>query len=90
MRGILSQIKLWPAWAKVVAGVVALLIVASGAGAALAPRMGLGRAAKSAARPAATPTLQPSQVPISSPSASPVPLVSTLTCKTACLQRAAG
>ena len=81
MRGILSHIKLWPAWAKVVAAAVAVLVVASGAGAALAPRMGLGRAAKSAARSAVSPTPRQSQVPTSSPSGSPLPLVSTLACK---------
>src|SRR5215472_495186 len=79
MRGLLSQIKSWPAWAKVVAIVVAVLIVAAGAGAAVAPRMGLGRTAESAAKRRATP--EPSTLPRSSPSASQVPLASTLSCK---------
>ena len=79
MRGLLSQIKSWPAWAKVVAIVVAVLIVAGGASAAVAPRLGLGRTAKSAAKRPATP--EPSALPASSPSASQVPLASTLSCK---------
>src|SRR5262249_49071954 len=81
MRGLLSQIKSWPAWAKVVAVVVAVLVVAGGAGAALAPRMGLGRPASSAAKHATTPTPALSPVPASSPSGSPVPLASTLSCR---------
>src|SRR5262244_128644 len=81
MRGLLGQIRSWPAWAKVVAIVVAVLIVAGGAGAAVAPRMGLGRTAKSAAKHPATPTPEPSALPLSSPSASQVPLASTLSCK---------
>src|SRR5215472_13414457 len=78
MRGLLSQIKSWPTWTKAVAIVVAVLVVAGGAGAAVAPRMGLGRTAKSAAK---RPTPEPSGLPLSSPSASPVPLASTLSCK---------
>src|SRR5215831_6454768 len=79
MRGLLSQVKSWPTWTKVVAIVVAVLVVAGGVGAAVAPRMGLGRAAKSAAKRPATP--EPSALPLSSPSASQVPLASTLSCK---------
>src|SRR5215467_3306153 len=78
MRGLLNQVRGLPAWTKVVAIVVALLVV--GVGAALAPRMGLARTARSA-KPAPTPTPQPSGLPSSSPSASPVPLASTLSCK---------
>ena len=81
MRGLLGQIKLWPAWAKVVAVVAAVVVVAGGAGVAMAPRMGLGRTARSAARPSVSPSAQVSAVPTSSPSSSPVPLVSTLACK---------
>jgi len=83
MRGLLNQIKGWPEWTKVVAIVVALLVVAGGAGAAIAPRLGLGRAANSAAKRAATATPSPEASPVTapSPSASPVPLASTLSCK---------
>ena len=61
--------------------IAAVLVVASGAGVALAPRMGLGRASRSAARQAVSPAPHPSAVPTSSLSASPVPLVSALACK---------
>ncbi len=77
---MLNQIKRMPAWAKVVAIVTAVLVVAGGVGIGVGPRLGFGRAARSAARPAVTATPQPA-APTPSPNASLPPLASTLACR---------
>jgi hypothetical protein len=80
MKGLFGRIKGWPAWAKVVAVVVALLVVAGGVGAAaLVSRMSTRGATKSAARHAVTVTPQPSEQPTAGPPSAP--LASTLTCR---------
>lgn len=75
---------LWPAWVKVGAATLAVLMVAGGAGGALAWRTGFagrsnpGKAVQTSARPRPTPSQSPV---VSTPTPEATPVASTLSCR---------
>ncbi|HKF77495.1 MAG TPA: hypothetical protein VKF59_15250 [Candidatus Dormibacteraeota bacterium] len=79
MRNLLARVGAWPAGTKVAGLVVALVVVAGGAGAVIAPRLAHGRTIRSTAHP--SPPVATSTPSVgTSPTSSPVPLASTLSC----------
>lgn len=80
MRAVLNRIGLWPLWAKILAVLLAVVVLVGGVSVSLTLRSGFGRTAKpKGAQTASRAATEPS--PGTPPAASPTPLAGTLSCR---------